>query len=202
MFSEFATYLRLGIDHIADLQGYDHIAFVVALTAGYRSREWRRLLVLVTAFTAGHSLTLLLATLDVVHATPRVVEPLIASTILVTGTRGLLAAVSEQSGRPSTAPAPAPAMGAPWLMAAFFGLIHGLGFSNFLRTVLGTEERLVVPLLGFNLGLEVGQLAIVAAALALSVVAERVGVRRRWWTIALSLAAALVGLQMLVTRLR
>ncbi|MBC7894662.1 MAG: HupE/UreJ family protein, partial [Cytophagaceae bacterium] len=184
MVSELTTYLRLGLTHIADLQGYDHIAFIVALTAGFQLADWRRLLWLVTAFTVGHSLTLLLATLDVVRVPSSVVEPLIAATILVAGVRG----ITTQWRRTSTDHADR-SLEAPWVMAAGFGLIHGLGFSGFLRSLLGSEDSLAIPLLGFNLGLEVGQLAIVASVLALGWVCTRSGLPRRWWALGLSALA-------------
>lgn len=196
MVSELTSYLRLGLTHIADVQGYDHIAFIVALTAGLQFADWQRLLWLVTAFTVGHSLTLLLATLDVVRVPSSVVEPLVALTILVAGLHGLAARWSRGSHEPDRS------LKAPWIMAAGFGLIHGLGFSGFLRSVLGSEEHLVMPLLGFNLGLEVGQLAIVASVLALGwLCCTRAGLPRRWWALGLSALATVVGLQMLVVRL-
>ncbi|MBC7894791.1 MAG: HupE/UreJ family protein, partial [Cytophagaceae bacterium] len=162
----------------------------------FQLADWRRLLWLVTAFTVGHSLTLLLATLDVVRVPSSVVEPLIAATILVAGVRG----ITTQWRRPSTDHADR-SLEAPWVMAAGFGLIHGLGFSGFLRSLLGSEDSLAIPLLGFNLGLEVGQLAIVASVLALGWICTRSGLPRRWWALGLSALAAMVGLQMLVARL-
>lgn len=201
MLSELVTYLRLGLTHIADLQGYDHIAFIVAITAGFRPADWRRLLLLVTAFTIGHSLTLLLATLDVVRISSSVVEPLIALTILLAGIRGLAYAwprrpvVEPNSG--SRIPIPG-----SYVMAAGFGLVHGLGFSGFLRSVLGSEDSLAIPLLGFNIGLEVGQLAIVASVLVAGwICCTQLRVPRRWWALGLSALAAIVGGQMLVARL-
>jgi hypothetical protein len=196
MGSEFLTYLRLGLSHIADLQGYDHIAFIVALTAGFQLADWRRLLLLVTAFTVGHSLTLLLATLDVVRISSSIVEPLIALTILVAGTRGVLSHWPRRATGATTR-----SLGAPWVMAAGFGLIHGLGFSGFLRSVLGGEDSLAVPLLAFNIGLEIGQLFIVATVLAVGWIScGPLGLSRRAWALALSAATTLVGLTMLLER--
>src|SRR5688572_15555588 len=95
MGSEFLTYFRLGVGHIADLRGYDHILFIVALTAGYAVRDWRRLLWLVTAFTLGHSFTLALATLDLVRVSGDLIEVLIAITIVATGVYGSMSRRTE-----------------------------------------------------------------------------------------------------------
>lgn len=194
MATEFLTYLRLGLHHIADLRGYDHILFVTALTAPYRPADWKQLLWLVTAFTLGHSVTLVLATLDLVRLAPSIVEPAIAATILVTGlaTLGTLAGKGAgatrgwQTGR--------------YFMAAGFGLIHGLGFSNFLRSLLGDSEDLLLPLFAFNVGLEAGQLLIVAAVLLIGVTVAQV-VPRHYWVGAVSALVAILGGSMLVERL-
>jgi len=196
MGSEFLTYFRLGVGHIADLRGYDHILFIVALTAGYALRDWRPLLWLVTAFTLGHSLTLALATLDVVRVRASVIEVLIAVTIVATGAYGLWSrrgegATAVSSGRQRIL----------YAMAGGFGLIHGLGFSSFLRAVLGGEESIVLPLFAFNVGLEVGQIAVVGGILAIgAAVCELGGLRRRYWAMGLSIATVLLGVRMIVDR--
>lgn len=164
MHSTFAVYLRLGFDHIADLRGYDHILFIVALSAGYGVEHWRHLLVLVTAFTVGHSLTLALATLRLVSVSTAWVEFLIPVTILATA--GFT--VVETATSPGRLSRPKRTQRVKYAMALFFGLIHGLGFSNFLRAVLGEEESLALPLFSFNVGLEAGQIVILAAALGVS----------------------------------
>lgn len=195
MGSEFSVYLQLGLHHIADVRGYDHILFITALTAPYRPEDWKRLLWLVTAFTLGHSITLILATLDLIRLAPAVVEPAIAATIMATGVAGLVSVLRE--GRLEQAGWQAGRYG----MAAGFGLIHGLGFSNFLRSLLG-DGNLALPLLAFNLGLEVGQLLIVAVVLGLGFAAERLlGLSRRRWVGAVALAVILLGGSMLADRI-
>ena len=198
MTSEFAIYFRLGVGHIADLKGYDHILFIVALTAGYGIGDWRRLLWLVTAFTVGHSLTLALATLRLVRVHAPTIELLIAVTIVATAVYSAVSALAIRQ-REDRAPGRHVFL---YGMAGIFGLIHGLGFSNFLRAVLGGEESIVVPLLAFNLGLEIGQLAIVAVVLAVGALAcDVAGLSRRRWVTALSVAIALVGARMIYDRL-
>jgi hypothetical protein len=201
MLSEIATYLRLGVHHIADIRGYDHILFVAALTIGYRLSDWARLLWLVTAFTLGHSITLALATLDLLRADPRLVEIGIAGSIAVTAFLAIVGAV--RSGAGGTAEGPTPAgQGLRYAVAAGFGLIHGLGFSTFLRSLLGDEESLFVPLLSFNVGLEVGQIAIVLAVLLHGVVAERIlRLNRRDWVLVVSGGIAAISLTMVAERI-
>lgn len=197
MHSTVAVYLQLGFDHIADLRGYDHILFVVALSAGYGLAQWRHLLVLVTAFTVGHSVTLALATLRLVSVSSAWVEFLIPLTIVATGAYTLVETVAAR--RP-THPSRR-ARRVKYAMALLFGLIHGLGFSTFLRALLGEEESIALPLLSFNVGLEVGQMVILTAALALSAAVSRWTPVRPWrWTMALSGGAALVAVYLAATR--
>ncbi|MDP2956138.1 MAG: HupE/UreJ family protein [Longimicrobiales bacterium] len=164
MHSTFAVYLHLGFDHIADLRGYDHILFIVALAAGYGLAHWQHLLVLVTAFTVGHSLTLALATLRLVTPSTAWVEFLIPVTILATGILNLV----ETRASPERPDMPPRTQRVKYAMALVFGLIHGLGFSTFLRAMLGEEESIALPLFSFNVGLEVGQVGILAVVLAVS----------------------------------
>lgn len=194
MGSEILTYLRLGLHHIADLRGADHILFIAALTVSYPPAEWRRLLWLVTAFTLGHSVTLGLATLDLVRVNPSLVEPGIALTIVLSGLIAFVLA-SREAGARLTGQA------LRYALAAGFGLIHGLGFSAFLRSLLGGEESIAVPLFSFNVGLELGQLLIVAVVLLLGVLGEQLFTRRAW-VMAVSGGIAAAGLVMLVQRVR
>ncbi|MDP1858646.1 MAG: HupE/UreJ family protein [Gemmatimonadaceae bacterium] len=198
MNSEFATYFRLGIGHIADLRGYDHILFIVALTAGYALRDWRRLLWLVTAFTIGHSITLALATLNLVQVHAPSIEVLIPITIVLTAGYSIWARRRSEAGGEEYAPEKHRLL---YGLAGCFGLIHGLGFSNFLRAVLGGEEGIALPLFSFNVGLEIGQLAIVACVLlAGALVCDVVGLTRRRWATGLSALIVVLGVRMVVER--
>lgn len=183
MFSEFWVWLRMGLSHIADLQGYDHILFIVALVAVYTARQWRTLLWLVTAFTLGHSITLVLATMGVVNVNPSLVEVWIPLTIILTCIFNIVAPdQEEQRIRPT--------YWQKYVIALGFGLVHGLGFSNFLREILGEEESLLLPLFSFNVGLEVGQLLIVAIALTIStLVLRHTKLKPREWVIFVSAGA-------------
>lgn len=195
MLSTFLVYLQLGARHIADLQGYDHILFVAALVAAWPAAQWRRLVLLVTAFTLGHSITLALATLQLVTVDSGWVEFLIPVTIALTA----LAAM-RQAWRGDDS-AQRDGFRLRYAVAAGFGLVHGLGFSNFLRAALGAEESLLVPLLAFNVGLELGQLLIVGAVVALGALATGpLRMTRRWWVLSVSLVILLVALQLAVER--
>lgn len=174
--SSFELYFKLGIQHILDLNGFDHILFIVVLCAVFVARDWVKILLLVTAFTLGHSLTLALATFKVIEIRSEVIEFLIPVTIALT------ALITLIKPKPSTGKG----IQLNYLLALFFGLIHGLGFSNYLRALLGKEAAIWQPLLAFNIGLEVGQLAIVAAFLLLTSLVHLAGMNRKEWTLILS----------------
>lgn len=155
---ELLMYGRLGFKHIIDLGGVDHIFFVLALTLRYIWSDWKKILVLVTSFTIGHSLTLALSTLSLIDISVDWIEFLIPVTILITAIANFWVKDFEFKQRYS----------AHYGLALFFGLIHGLGFSNYLKSLLGKEASLLGPLFSFNIGLEIGQILIVGVILALS----------------------------------
>ena len=186
--SIFTTYLQLGFLHICSWQATDHLTFLLALCAPYLLADWRRVVALVTSFTVGHSITLALATLEGVGVNAAVVETLIPITIMAT------ALVNMYQAGPTLSRRPRRDMliwwTAPNALAATFGLIHGLGFSSYLRSLLGQQSRPVAELLSFNLGVELGQLLVVSAILLVGfVVLRMVGVVRRDWILTTSGAA-------------
>jgi hypothetical protein len=186
--SVFTTYLQLGFLHICSWQATDHLTFLLALCAPYVLADWRRVVALVTSFTVGHSITLALATLGVVGVNAPIIEALIPVTIILTALVNMKQAgpVLDRRSRRDTSVLWA----APNALAAAFGLIHGLGFSNYLRALLGAKSRPVVELLSFNLGVELGQLLVVSVILLLGFVLLRmVGVSRRDWILTVSGAA-------------
>ncbi|MCB0635815.1 MAG: HupE/UreJ family protein [Lewinella sp.] len=193
MQSDFATYLQLGFHHIADLKGYDHILFIIALCAIYTLREWKRVAILVTAFTLGHSLTLALAALNIVRLPQNLIEFLIPVTIVLTALYNVFGAQRQEKQ----------AIRLNYVLALVFGLIHGMGFSNFFRSLLMPDEQgqLVQQLLAFNIGVELGQLAIVAVILLIAYLAlSMLRAPRREWTLFLSGGAFSLALVMALER--
>lgn len=185
--TQFQLYFDLGKDHILDYKnGYDHLLFVIALTAIYLMRDWKQVLILVTAFTIGHSITLALATLEIVTIKAELIEFLIPLTIFITAATNIFRNEDSLGGA---------SIQINYIYALSFGLIHGLGFSNYLRSILGRDKDLVVQLLAFNLGLELGQLIIVAIFLVTSfILVDLFTVDRRDWRLVISSAVAGVAL--------
>lgn len=191
--STFQMYLSLGIDHIADLKAYDHILFILTLCAVYQIRQWRKLLILITAFTIGHSITLGLATLKFINVPTNLIEFLIPVTILITALSNIL----QKSGKISLK-----VHYFKYFLALFFGLIHGLGFSNYLKSLLGKESSIIGPLFSFNLGIEIGQFLIVAIIIFFTwILVDLLGVKRREWNLILSGAGLGISLTIIIDRL-
>jgi hypothetical protein len=157
--SIFYMYLQLGFQHIIDFKGYDHILFIITLCAVYLFEDWRKVIVLVTAFTIGHSTTLALASLNIISIRPKLVEFLIPLTIFLTAIANILVKQTSFSSK---------LYRLKYFTAMLFGFIHGMGFSNYLKSLLGMEENIVKPLFAFNLGLELGQLIIVFSILSIA----------------------------------
>ena len=188
----FSLYFSLGRQHIANLNGLDHILFIVALCIRYNFADWKKILLLITAFTVGHSITLALSVFNIVHLSPNWVEFLIPVTIFIT-------AVSNLFVKKFVFKSKYPVI---YFFSLFFGLVHGLGFSNYLRSLLGRSQSIVVELLAFNTGLEVGQLLIVIALLFITFVAlSLVKVNRREYILILSGGILGFALQMALQRL-
>ena len=148
----FEFYLKLGFEHIANLNGYDHILFLIVLCAVYQIKQWRNILILVTAFTIGHSITLFLVSLNFLSIPSRVIKLLIPTTILITALQNIMGTKQMEINL---------SMGKKYFMALFFGLIHGMDFSNYFRALIMSPDEIIIPLLGFNIGIEIGQLLIV-----------------------------------------
>ncbi len=192
--SEFQLYFGLGKDHILDYtNGYDHILFVLALCAVYVVRDWKRILILVTAFTIGHSITLALSTFNVIDVNAPLIEFLIPLTIFVTAAANLFRKEDNLSQIK---------VQVNYLFALFFGLIHGMGFSNYLKALLGKDQSILTQLFAFNLGLEFGQIIIVGIFLVVSFIAiDLLGASRRDWKMVLSSAIAGIALILMKDRI-
>jgi len=179
--SVFQMYLKIGIEHIADFKSYDHILFIIALCVVYPIKQWSKILILITAFTIGHSTTLVLATLNIIKVDSQIIEFLIPATIFISAFANLFQKSDNFSSNLHRF---------KYLLALFFGLIHGLGFSNYLSSLLGNETNIIYPLLAFNIGIEIGQILIIIAITALSLlVIDLSGAKRREWILIWSGAA-------------
>ncbi|HYF69772.1 MAG TPA: HupE/UreJ family protein [Ohtaekwangia sp.] len=185
--SEFRVYFEEGREHILNYQfGYDHILFVLALCALYLMRDWKKVLILVTAFTIGHSVTLALAALSIIPINEKLVEFLIPVTIFITAVSNLFKNEETLDNR---------RIHINYGYALLFGLIHGMGFSNYFRALLGKDRSIVSQLLAFNLGLEVGQIIIVVIFLTASfILVDLFGISRRDWKLVISSAIAGIAL--------
>ncbi len=189
---DFGLFFQMGYEHIADLNGIDHILFVAALCIRYQFADWKKLLWLVTAFTLGHSITLALSVFNIVNYSVNWIEFLIPVTIVIT-------AISNVFVKKFVYKAKFPLI---YFFAAFFGLIHGLGFSNYLKSLLSKEGNIVPELLAFNLGLEAGQLVIVLAILFISLIfVQLFKINRREYLLYISGGIFAIALQMAIERL-
>jgi hypothetical protein len=190
--SVFHLYLKLGLEHIADIQSYDHILFIISLCIIYPLNQWSHILLLITAFTIGHSFTLALATLRIISVNVKLIEFLIPVTIFLSALMNLFQ--KSDKFKPGT-------FKIKYGVALFFGLIHGLGFSGYLRSMLGKEESIVLPLFSFNVGIELGQILIITCFIALSLLfVDLLKVKRREWVLVLSGIA--MGVAMLLMKER
>jgi HupE/UreJ protein len=154
--SELWAFLQVGFHHIVALDAADHILFLLVLAAIYRGRDWRAALWVVSAFTVGHSVTLALAVTNILTVPSALIEFLIPVTIVLTGVENLVLRERAASGvgarhRP--------------VFAGVFGLVHGAGFAGYLKSLF--VERIAVPLFGFNVGIELGQIVVLLGAAAL-----------------------------------
>lgn len=189
--NSFELYFTLGRQHIADWQGYDHILFVFVLCLRYVFADWKKVVFLVTAFTLGHSITLALSVLNLVNFKQNWIEFLIPITILVTALSNVLLKKFVYKSNWSNI----------YFFALIFGLIHGLGFSNYLKSLLGKSSSIVWELFAFNVGLEVGQLFIVFLALLLSFICLNIfKLNRREFILFCSGGVFLVSLIMAIER--
>ena len=189
--SDFGFYFGLGWEHIISWDALDHQLFILALAAIYLLQDWRQVLVLVTAFTIGHSLTLALTVFHVIRFPSNWVEFLIPCTIVATAVSNFFQKNFTQKS-----------IRINYFLALFFGLIHGMGFANKLRYILAKDQSIGWSLFGFNVGLEAGQIAVVVIILAVSfLVVQLLNVSREKWVLFASAAALSVAVQMAIQRI-
>jgi hypothetical protein len=189
--SDFGFYFKLGWEHIISTGALDHQLFILALAAIYLLKDWKQVLILVTAFTIGHSITLALSVFDIIRFSSKWVEFLIPCTIVFTAIANLF----QKKFTPKS-------VRINYFLALFFGLIHGMGFANSIRFMLASDQSIGWGLFGFNVGLETGQIVLVVAILVVvTILVTLFKVSRRDWVIFSSAAVFGLSLKMALERL-
>jgi hypothetical protein len=189
--NSFSIWFSIGFTHIIDLEGADHILFILVLCGVYTIKQWKNLLVLITSFTIGHSLTLALSLIGIINIDADLIEFLISLTIIATCLYNLYYRNQLITG----------SFRVNYGIALFFGFIHGLGFSRLLRSLLGNSENILSPLFAFNIGLEAGQLIILIIIIVFSLVlTELFKVKQTKLNIFLSLTGLMIALILAITR--
>jgi len=177
--SEFWIYYEIGLRHVLNIHAYDHVLFLIALTVPYAFKDWKRILLLVTIFTVGHTLALLLSVFGLIIIKVNLVEFLIPITILIVAFFNLFTAGKSSKNE---------SISIVGFITLFFGVIHGLGFSNYFNSILGgnTTSKLL-PLSEFALGIELAQIIVVFVVLILSYIVQTVfRFSKRDWTLVMS----------------
>ena len=189
--SAFWIYLQLGLTHVLDFKSYDHMLFLAALTVPYTFKDWKKLLILISVFTLGHTVAMLLSVYEVLTIKAEIVEFLIPVTILITALYTLFTA--GKPGKLDNA-------GATVLITAFFGVIHGHGFANDFNAILGGKASdKLLPLLEFALGIEFGQVAVILIVLILAYIAQTFfRFSKRDWALVMSAFVVGVVLPMII----
>lgn len=188
--NDFSFYFGIGWEHILNIEALDHLLFIAALAAIYMLKDWKQVLVLVTAFTVGHTITLILSTKEILTVNDQWVEFLIPCTIGLTALSNLL--VKNFTPR---------AIRINYFLALFFGLIHGLAFANTLRMILATNQSFALSMFSFSLGLEAGQVLVVILVLLLAQLFIGVLKIKRWqWVFFVSAIVFALALAMAVER--
>lgn len=188
---DFIFYFKMGLTHVLDFTAYDHILFLIVLAVVFNFNKWKKVLWLVSLFTIGHSITLALSAYGIVTISIELVEFLIPLTIFITAVLNIVFIKKTILGKQRI----------NLVFALLFGLIHGLGFSNYFRMMIGREENKLLPLLEFAIGIEAAQIIIVLGILTLGVFLQKlVGVSRRDWILVTSAVVIGFAIQMMLDR--
>ncbi|MBB1192934.1 HupE/UreJ family protein [Flavobacterium sp. SOK18b] len=176
---EFWIYFQIGLKHVLDIHAYDHVLFLIALAVPYSFKDWKRIILLVTLFTIGHTMALMLSVFGIIAIKVNVVELLIPITILITALFNLFTA-GKSSKKES--------INLIFFITLFFGIIHGLGFSNYFKSILGGDAASkMLPLAEFALGIEAAQITVVFVVLILSYIVQTIfRFSKRDWTLVMS----------------
>ncbi len=189
--SEFWIYLNIGLKHVLDINAYDHVLFLMALAVPYAFKDWKRVLILVSIFTLGHTVALLLSVFNILMIKASFVEFLIPITILSTALYNIFT-----SGKASKSDS----LSIIGFITLFFGIIHGLGFSNYFKSILpGSSFDKLLPSLEFALGIELAQIITVLVVLIISYIVQNIfRFSKRDWVLVMSAFIIGVVLPMIV----
>lgn len=191
MMTDFLFYLQLGWEHIISIDALDHQLFILALVAIFSFQDLKKVLILVTAFTLGHSFTLALSAFDIIRFPSNWVEFLIPCTIVFTALDNLIFSKNEDK-----------LIKLNYFLALIFGLIHGMGFANSVRMMLAKEQSIVIPLLGFNVGLEIGQIAVVIIVLSIFyILSTFLKLKKKHWVMLVSAPILIFSIKMALERI-
>ena len=190
--NDFILYFKMGLNHVLDFNAYDHILFLIVLAVVFSFNKFKKVVYLVTLFTIGHSITLALAAFGILSVNMKLVEFLIPVTIFITGTVNVFTAKQAASGKDKI----------NLVLALLFGLIHGLGFSNYFKMMIGRGEDKILPLLEFSLGIEAAQILIVVGILLIGAVLQNfLKVNKRDWILVCSSIVIGFAIQMMLNRI-
>ena len=189
--TDFLFYLQLGWEHIISIDALDHQLFILALVAIFSFHDLKKVLILVTAFTLGHSFTLALSAFDIIRFPSNWVEFLIPCTIVFTALDNIIFSKNEDK-----------LIKLNYFLALIFGLIHGMGFANSVRMMLAKEQSIVIPLLGFNVGLEIGQIAVVIIVLSIFyILSTFLKLKKKHWVMLVSAPILIFSIKMALERI-
>ena len=189
--TDFLFYLQLGWEHIISSDALDHQLFILALVAIFSFKDLKKVLILVTAFTIGHSVTLALSAFDIIRFPSNWIEFLIPCTIVFTALDNLIFSKNVEK-----------LIKLNYFLALFFGLIHGMGFANSVRMMLAQEQSITIPLFGFNVGLEIGQIAVVIIVLSIFyILSTFLKLKKKHWILLVSTPILVVSLKMAIERI-
>ena len=190
--NDFILYIKMGLNHVLDFNAYDHILFLIVLAVVFSFNKFKKVVYLVTLFTIGHSTTLALAAFGILSINMKLVEFLIPVTIFITGVVNIFTAKQAAIGKHSV----------NLVLALLFGLIHGLGFSNYFKMMIGRGEDKILPLLEFSLGIEAAQIIIVVGILLIGAVLQNIlKVNKRDWILVCSSIVIGFAIQMMLNRI-
>lgn len=189
--TEFWLYFNIGLHHVLDIHAYDHVLFLLVLTVPYTFKDWKNILLLVTLFTIGHTTALVLSVYEVITVNSAAVEFLIPVTILATALYNLVISAKKSSGSGT--------VNFIAFTTLFFGIVHGLGFSNYFKVIIAKQDAKLLPLLEFALGIESAQLIVVLVSLLAGFVLQRfAGLQKRDWVLVTSAFVAGVVVPMII----